>query len=91
VQVDPIKPTSKAPLSERLKLEHEKLLSSFAFNFNLRRYTVAVGNAAAADKAPMTAANVEEATINVKKVADALAAGPGGSRSPRHRHRTTVS
>ena len=23
-----------------MKLEHEKLLSNFAFNFNLRRYTV---------------------------------------------------
>ena len=39
MQVDPIKPTLKAPGSKRLKLEHEKLLSSFAVNFNLRRYT----------------------------------------------------
>ena len=39
MQVDPIKPTLKAPGSKRLKLEHEKLLSNFAFNFNLRRYT----------------------------------------------------
>jgi len=29
----------KAPGSKRLKLEHEKLLSDFAFKFNLRRYT----------------------------------------------------
>ena len=38
MQVDPIKPTLKAPGSIPLKLEHEKLLSNFAFNFNLRRY-----------------------------------------------------
>jgi hypothetical protein len=42
VQVDPVKPTSKAPGTKRLKLkaklEYHKLLSSFAFKFNLRRY-----------------------------------------------------
>jgi len=41
VQVDPIKPTLKAPGSERLKVEQEKLLSNFAFKFNLRLYTQA--------------------------------------------------
>jgi hypothetical protein len=40
VQVDPIKLTFKAHGSERLKLEHGKPLSSFAFKFNLRRYSV---------------------------------------------------
>ena len=39
MQVDPIEPTSKAPGTKRLKLEYDKLLSSFAFKFNLRRYT----------------------------------------------------
>ena len=37
-----LKPTLKAPGYERLKLEHEKLLSNCfqtVFNFNLRRYT----------------------------------------------------
>ena len=34
-----MKPTLKPPESKRLKLEHEKVLSNFAFNFNLRRYT----------------------------------------------------
>ena len=38
MQVDPIKPTLKAPGSKRLKVEDEKLLSHYAFNFNLRRY-----------------------------------------------------
>jgi len=38
VQVDPIKPTLKAPGTKRLKVKHYKLLSSFAFKFKLRRY-----------------------------------------------------
>jgi hypothetical protein len=38
-QVDPIKPTLKAPVSKSLKLKHDELLSNFAFKFNLRRYT----------------------------------------------------
>jgi len=41
VPVDPIKPTLKAPGSERLKLKCDELLSTSAFNFNLRRYTMA--------------------------------------------------
>jgi hypothetical protein len=40
VQVDPMKPTLKAPGSKRLNLKQLKLLSCFAFNFNMRRYTV---------------------------------------------------
>ena len=39
MQVDPIKPTVKAPGTKRLKLKYAKLLSSFAFNVNLRRYS----------------------------------------------------
>ena len=38
MRVDPIKPTLNASGSKRLKLEHDKLLSNFAFNFSLRRY-----------------------------------------------------
>jgi len=41
VQVDPIKPTLKAPGSKRLKLKYDNLHSSFAFKFNLRRCTTA--------------------------------------------------
>ena len=41
MQVDPIKPTLKAPGTQRLKLIYNNLLSSFAFNFNLRRYNEA--------------------------------------------------
>ena len=40
VQVDPIKPTLKAPGSERLKLKCDEPLSKFAFKFNWRRYKV---------------------------------------------------
>jgi hypothetical protein len=39
VQVEPINPTLKAPGTKRSKLKHDYLLSSFAFNFILRRYT----------------------------------------------------
>ena len=41
MQVDPIKPALKAPGTKRLKLKYYKLLSTFGFNFNLRRYTKA--------------------------------------------------
>ena len=38
VQVEPMKSMVKAPGTKRLKLKYDKLLSKFAFNFNLRRY-----------------------------------------------------
>ena len=40
VQVDPIKPTLKAPGTKLLKLKCDKPLSNFAFKINLRRYTM---------------------------------------------------
>jgi len=40
VQLDPIKPKLKLPGTERLKLICDELLSKFAFNFNLGRYSV---------------------------------------------------
>ena len=39
MQVDSIKPVLKARKSKRLKLKVDEPLSSFAFNFNLRRYS----------------------------------------------------
>ena len=39
MQVDPVKPTLKAPGPKRSKLQYDELLSSFPFRFNLRRYT----------------------------------------------------
>jgi hypothetical protein len=35
-----MKPTLKAPGSERLKLKYDDLLSNFAFNCNLRHYSM---------------------------------------------------
>ena len=43
MQVDPIKPTLKAPGTKRLMLKYDKPLSNFAFTFNLRRYTKGYG------------------------------------------------
>ena len=40
VQFDPIQPTLKAPGPKRLKLSHDKLVSSYAFDCNLCRYIV---------------------------------------------------
>jgi hypothetical protein len=37
VQVEPIKPALKAPGTKRLTLNYDEVLSSSAFNFNLRR------------------------------------------------------
>ena len=52
VQVDPIKPTLKAPGIKRLKLYYDEPLSNLAFKINLRRYTV---EAAAARRAEVHA------------------------------------
>ena len=40
VQVDLIKPTLKAPATQRLQLKYVGLLSNIAFKFNLRRYSL---------------------------------------------------
>ena len=42
MQVDPIKPTLKAPGIKLLSLKYDKPLSNFGFKFNLRRYIKAV-------------------------------------------------
>jgi len=54
VQVDPIKPTLKAPGAKRLKLKHDEPLSNIAFSFNLRRYN-AVSSMRAAYRKPFVA------------------------------------
>jgi hypothetical protein len=58
VQADPIKPKLTAPGSERLKLEYDGPLSSFAFKFNLRRYTK-VGDLVAAGQTSLKTAELE--------------------------------
>jgi len=42
VQLDPVKPTLKAPGTMPLTLKYDKLPSNSAFNFDLRRYTKVV-------------------------------------------------
>ena len=42
VHVDPIEPKLKAPGAKRLKLKCDRLLSTCAFKFNLRRYIAAM-------------------------------------------------
>ena len=42
MRVDPIKPTLKAPGSQRLILKRDQLVSNIAFNFNLRRFMEAL-------------------------------------------------
>ena len=54
MQVDSIKPKLKPPGTKRLKLNCETLLSTSAFNFNLRRYNKA--SVAAVDNADIIAA-----------------------------------
>jgi hypothetical protein len=39
-QVDPIKPTLKAPGTRQIKLKYYTLLESFGYNFNLRGFTM---------------------------------------------------
>jgi hypothetical protein len=60
VQIDPIKPTLKAPGTERLKLKYDKPLSNVALKFiNLRRFTtVAAARARAAAEAAAAAASL---------------------------------
>jgi hypothetical protein len=38
-RLNPMKSTLKAPVSQRLKHKNDHLSSTFAFDFNLRRYT----------------------------------------------------
>jgi len=51
VQVDPIKPMLKAPGTKHLKLKSDELLLSFAFKFNLSRYTWVLPRSTGGDRA----------------------------------------
>jgi hypothetical protein len=70
VQVDPIKPTLKAPGTKRLKLKFEKVLSNFAFKFNLRRYTK-VNALAAAETADGERASANAAVTALRRELEA--------------------
>ena len=65
-----MKLTLKAPGAKRLKLKYDEPLSNFAFNFNLRRYTVAIFF-------PLF-------IIGMMPLRMLLEVGPAGHCSPRH-------
>jgi len=71
VQVDPIKPTLKAPVDTRLKLIYEELLSKFGFKFNLHRYTMARVKADAHAETEATAGG------NMNSISEHTEAGAG--------------
>jgi hypothetical protein len=49
VQVDPFKPTLKAPETKRSKVKYVELLSNFAFKINVRRQNQVSGYCDARD------------------------------------------
>ena len=51
MQVDPIKPTLKAPGIKHLKLNSDEPLSKFAFEFNLRRFNTVFSSVPVVDAA----------------------------------------
>jgi len=85
VQVDSIKTrVESAPWFQRLKIKCDKLLSNFAFNFNLRRYTKVifvpadqnnVGVLDTADGSFITVATTGDAASGANKYRDAAAVG----------------
>jgi hypothetical protein len=50
VQVEPMKPVLTAPGSMLLNLRYVGLLSKYAFNFNLRRYSEGKGESGVAER-----------------------------------------
>ena len=77
MQLDPIKFTSKAPGTNRLKPNTEELLSKFAFKFNLRRYNMAALAGQAVRLTPSPAADNLEVAVLAGGV-DSLGGGGGG-------------
>ena len=82
MQVDPINPTLTAPGIDCLKLKYDEVLSSFAFNFNLRHHNKATaasgdGGAGITDTEAVaiqmtTGAAIAAVTAAVQAEADAL-------------------
>jgi hypothetical protein len=72
-----MKPTLKAPGTKRLKLRYDHLLSIFAFNFNVRRYTTACREDAAAANAERAQVRAASAAVASRAAAatEALADG----------------
>jgi len=57
VQVDPIKPTLKAPGTNCSKLEYDEPLSKIAFNYYLRRYNKEIPLASMVGRCRLTLSN----------------------------------
>ena len=74
MQVDPIKPTLKAPGTKRLKQEQDEPLSSSAFNFNLRRYSVGAAAYAPPPPPPPAGQNLSDSAFNASAPPGANAA-----------------
>jgi hypothetical protein len=66
VQADPIKPMLKAPGTERLKPNYDKLLSNVAFKFNLGRYTM--GAVMSGDEGGVKAMIVQGTAVHVEPI-----------------------
>ena len=64
MRVDPIKPTVKPNGTKRLKLKCDILLSNFALNFNLRRYSPVSVNLSAAN---LSSIEVRRCRLSVSK------------------------
>jgi hypothetical protein len=83
VQVDPIKPTLKAPGSKRLKLEHEKSTSPQKTN---RRRNSTRGSSSSA---PPRASNTSTSTSPRRTRSEKITAAAGGHRGRTRRGRPT--
>ena len=92
MQVDPIKPTLKAPGTVRLKLKYDEPPSNFAFKFKLRRYTEVAKeaerlsaleetHAASVAALKATEAAAEAAEITLTGVQSGTGAGGDGNKS----------
>jgi hypothetical protein len=79
VQVDPIKPTLKAPGSKRLILKHDRLVLDLGFNFNLRRCTEASKSAKYSESGIDTGGDAKAASSKSSKTSKAKDTGPGAA------------
>jgi len=84
VQVDPIKPTLKAPGTQRLNLKCDGPLSNVAFKFNLRRYIMLDASLRAApvqrSLMPTPASSAAPSGISARSGVSAAGASAGAAR-----------
>ena len=87
MQVDPIKPTLKAPGTKRLKLKYDEPLSNVALKVNLRRYNLA-GDCLVEVTKQLFLTDIEVSAANAAEgaAASAAAAGEGARGCPAKNH-----